>query len=77
MRRGGPAKMVRRAFQHEGPMTDAKLAWRLKSFGVNPSTAKRVRGVLTKRNEVRFTGRVRITEDGRLQKIWELAPVPQ
>ncbi len=56
-------------------MTDAELAWWMRDvMQQNPRTAMKKRWELTRQKEVRFARQVKITESGRVQKMWEIAP---
>ncbi len=66
-------RLVLAVLRDKGPLTDAELAWWMRvALRQNPATAKRTRWELTRKHEVRFAGRVRITPSGRVQKLWEL-----
>jgi hypothetical protein len=68
-------RLVLAVLRSKGPLTDAELAWWMRvAMHQNAETAKKNRWELTKRKEVRFAGKVRITESGRVQKMWEVAP---
>jgi hypothetical protein len=58
-------------------MSDAQLAWLLEHFGMKPATTKKLRHKLTVASEVRFARKVKITESGHVQKLWELVPIPK
>lgn len=68
-------RLVLAVFKSHGPLTDAELAWWIGHvLKFNPESAKRKRNELTKKREIRFAHRVKVTPSGRLQKYWELAP---
>ena len=68
-------RLVLAVLRSHGPLTDAELAWWMRvAMKINPNTAKKKRCELTKKQEVRFARRVKITESGHVQKYWELAP---
>lgn len=66
-------RLVLAVLRDKGPLTDAELAWWMRvAMAQNPATAKRKRWELTRQKQIRFAGRVRITESGRVQKLWEI-----
>jgi hypothetical protein len=75
MHRPNVRNLVLAVLRCKGPMTDAELAWWVRTaLKQNSETAKKKRCELTRKKEVRFAGKVKITESGRVQKYWELAP---
>jgi hypothetical protein len=69
-------RLVLAVFRAKGPeLTDAELAWYIRvALASNPSSAKKVRHQLANEGILQFARKVRITDKGRLQKIWELKP---
>jgi hypothetical protein len=69
-------RLVLAVFRAKGPeLTDAQLAWWVRvALAANPESAKKARYQLVKEGIVQFAQKVRVTEKGRLQKIWELKP---
>jgi len=75
MRRPDYRRLVLATLRCKGPLTDAELAWHIRvALNMNPRTAVKKRWELTRKKEVRFAHRVRITESGRCQKFWEATP---
>jgi len=75
MARPNVRRLVLAVFREKEPLTDAELAWWIRDvLQQNPGSAKRKRRELTRAGEIRFARQVKITESGRLQKKWELAP---
>jgi hypothetical protein len=76
MHRPNVRRLVLSVFRCKGPLTDAELAWWVRvALSQNPETAKKKRWELTREKKIRFARRVKITESGRVQKYWELAPL--
>lgn len=71
MSRRDPSRLVLRALQTHGPMTDPQLAWWMAHFGLSDSTTRRARRRLTDRGKVRWTNRARTNERGQLIHVWE------
>jgi hypothetical protein len=68
-------RLVKAVLREKGPLTDAELAWWLGVvFKANGATARKKRRELTKKKEVQFASKVKITASGHVQKLWELAP---
>lgn len=76
MKRGGPAKLILRALEVYGPMTDGQLAWWLRArFKVSEATTRRARRLLALRGLL-GSGGARINARGQAVRKWQIMPDP-
>lgn len=74
MTKASREKLVLKALQFHGPMSDQQLAWWMTHFEIKTATAKKIRRRLTRNGLVRFAQKAYLTQRGQLVCLWELNP---
>ncbi len=73
-RRNEVRRLVHKALQTQGPLSDGQLCWWLQHFGVAAASAVKARAAMTRRGVVRFARRFIPGRKGRFAMLWELGP---